>query len=189
MAGTSDLHKGVVIQFKNDFFIVTEAFFVSPGKGSAFTRVKMKSLTNGKNVEQTYKSNETVDIVEVQNQRFQYLYKSGDKYAFMNQTTYETIEIGADILGDSAKFLLESMEVRAVLFQENVVAVELPVKMKYKVTDAPPAVKGDTASSGRLMKDLTLENGLVVRGPIFIKPGEMVLINTETGEYCERVND
>ncbi len=189
MLDTTYVRKGVVIRHNGDFFVVTEAKFVSPGKGSAFVRVKMRSLTTSKNIEQTYKSGEAVDVVEVENRRVQYLYQSGSMYSFMDNESYETIELGDDIVGDSGKYLLEGMEVRAVMFNGNVVSIEIPVKVKYKVVDAPPAVKGDTTSSGRLMKDVTLENGLIIRAPIFIKPDDVVLVNTEDGEYCERVNE
>ncbi|MFA6537286.1 MAG: elongation factor P [Patescibacteria group bacterium] len=189
MLDTTYVRKGVVIRHNGDFFVVTEAKFVSPGKGSAFVRVKMRSLTIGKNIEQTYKSGEAVDVVEVENRRIQFLYKNGHKYSFMDNESYETIELGEDIVGDSGKYLLEGMEVRSVVFNEIVVSIEIPVKVKYKVTEAPPAVKGDTTSSGRLMKDIVLENGLTVRAPIFIRPGDVILINTDDGEYCERVNE
>lgn len=188
MASTSEIKKGVVIKHQNNLYIVTKAEFVNPGKGSAFTRTKMKSLTTGKTIEVTYKSGESVDIVEVQNKKMQFLYQSGDKYVFMEQDTYETIELHKDILGDDAKFLKEGLEVYAVLYNDNVVAVQLPPKVQYKVKEAPPAVKGDTATSGRLMKDIVLENDLKIRAPIFIKEGETVLVNTEDGTYCERIN-
>ena len=189
MATTSDLRKGAIIRHQNDLYIVTGTEFVNPGKGAAFTRTKMKSITTGKSIENTYKSGESVDIVEVQNQRMQYLYKNNNLYSFMDQDTYETHDVSEDVLGDSAKYLKEEMIVRAMLFEDRVVAIELPAKVQYKVKDAPPAVKGDTASGSRLMKDITLENGLVVRAPIFIKEGETILVNTETGEYCERINE
>jgi len=189
MADTSDVRKGVVIRFKDDLWVVTEANFVNPGKGSAFVRVKMKSVTMGKNVEQTYKSGEAVDVVDVENKKIQFLYKQMDKFAFMDQESYETYELSADLVGDDGKYLLDGMMVHAVMFNGNVVAINLPPKIKYTVTDAPPAVKGDTASSGRLMKDVTVANGLLVRAPIFIKPGDTILVSTDTGEYCERVNE
>ena len=188
MASTSELRKGVVVKHQNGLFLVTKTEFVNPGKGSAFTRVKMKGLTSAKSVEITYKSSESVDIVDVQNKKMQFLYKSGDKYSFMEQDTYETYELSKDVLGDDAQFLKEGLEVYAVIYNNNVVAMQLPPKVQYKVSEAPPAVKGDTATSGRMMKDIILENGLKIRAPIFIKPGEIVLVNTEDGSYCERIN-
>jgi elongation factor P len=188
MASTSEIRKGVVIKHQNNLYLVTKAEFVNPGKGSAFTRTRMKSLTTNKTVEITYKSSESVDIVEVQNKKMQFLYKSGDKYAFMEQDTYEIYELSADVLGDDAQYLKEGLDVFGVLYNNAVVAVALPPKVQYKVKEAPPAVKGDTATSGRMMKDIILENGLKVKAPIFIKDGETVLINTEDGSYCERIN-
>ena len=189
MSSTSDISKGVVIRHQNDLWLVTFAKFVSPGKGSAFTRVRMKSITSGKSLEVTYKSSETVDIVDVQYQRLQYLYHTGNFYSFMNNDTFENYELSAEDLGDDAKFLKEGMEVKGVLFEDRVVAVTLPAKIQYKVVEAPPAVKGDTASSGRLMKDIKLENGLVIKAPIFIRENDTILVNTEDGEYCERINE
>jgi elongation factor P len=187
MATTSDLRKGAVIRHQNDLYVVKDTNFVNPGKGAAFTRTKMKSLTTGKSIEITYKSGENVDIVDVAHQKVQYLYKNGEQYSFMNQETYEMFEMTTDDLGDEAKYLKEGMEVDAISYNENVVAVELPRKIQYKVVEAPPAVKGDTAS-GKVMKDIVLENGLEMRAPMFIREGDEILVNTQTGEYCERVN-
>lgn len=188
MATTSDLAKGVIIRHQNDLYVAKKIEFVSPGKGSAFSRVSMKSITTGKTIEMTYKSGENVDIVEVERQRMQYLYKTGSKFSFMNQTNYEIYEVDAEVLGDDAKFLKEGLEVMTISHEQTIVAVELPKKIQYKTIEAPEVVKGDTAS-GRIMKDVKLENGLMARAPAFIRPGDVLLINTETGEYCERVNE
>ncbi len=188
MASISDVKKGCFIKHQNDLFLITESRFTNPGKGSPFVTAKMKSITKGKSIEMTYKPVDDVEIVSVQNQKLQYLYKGDAFYSFMNSDTYETYELESDILGDDGKYLKEGMEVYGSMYQDRVVAITLPPKVQYKVVDAPPAVKGDTASSGRLLKEVTLENGLVVKAPIFIKPGETIMINTENGDYCERVN-
>lgn len=188
MSTTSDLAKGAIIRHQNDLYVARKIEFVSPGKGSAFSRVSMKSITTGKTIEVTYKSGETVDIVDVERRRMQYCYKTGSKFSFMNQESFEIFDVDGEILGDDAKFLKDGLEVMAILQAGSVVAVELPKKVQYKAVEAPEVVKGDTAS-GRIMKDVTLENGLPVRAPAFIRPGDILLINTETGEYCERVNE
>ena len=187
MASTSDLKRGSVLRHQNDMWVIGDTKFVNPGKGAAFTRAKIKSLTSGKTIEVTYKSGENIDIVEVEHKTIQFLYQAGSFYTFMDQTTYENYEIDADTLGEDAKYLKDGLDVHAVMFEDRVVAVQLPPKIQYKVADAPPAVKGDTAT-GRVMKDVTLENGLVVRAPMFINNGETLLISTENGEYCERIN-
>lgn len=187
MASTSDLKRGAVLRHQNDMWVIGDTKFVNPGKGAAFTRAKLKSLTTGKTVEVTYKSGESVDIIEVEHKTIQFLYHSGAFYTFMNQETYENYDVDADTLGEDAKYLKDGLDVHAVMFEDRIVAVQLPPKVQYKVADAPPAVKGDTAT-GRVLKDVTLENGLVVRAPMFINPGETILVSTETGEYCERIN-
>jgi len=185
MGDTTDIRKGAIIRHNNDLFVVTFCQFVNPGKGAAFTKTKLKSITSGKGTEITYKSGETVDVVQVQRQNMQYLYKSGDMYSFMNQSTYETVDVAGDVMGDDAHYLKEGLEVIAILFEERVVAIELPKKVTYKVTTAPPAVKGDTAG-GNVTKEVILDNGLKVQAPIFIKEGEHIIVNTETGEYGGR---
>lgn len=182
---TSDIRKGVVIRHQNNLYVVVEFQHVNPGKGAAFTRTRMKDLASGKVIEITYKSGENVDIVSVQFQTMQYLYKTGDNFAFMNMSTYEQIEMNGDLIGEEGKYLKEGLEVVIGMYEERPVSIELPKKVKYKVVEAPPAVKGDTAS-GNVTKEVTLDNGLKIQAPIFIKEGEEVLVNTETGEYSAR---
>ena len=189
MASMSEIRKGVVIKHQGDLFLVTSFRFTNPGKGSPFTTAKLKSITREKTVEMTYKAVDNIDIVEVQNQKLQYLYKTGNVYSFMDNSTYEIHELNESVLGDDVKYLKEGMEVHGIIYEESIVAINLPPKIQYKVVDAPPAVKGDTASSGRLMKDVTLENGLIVRAPIFIRPDDILLISTDDASYCERINE
>lgn len=188
MGDTTDIKKGAVIEHEGDLYIVTEFQFVNPGKGSAFTKTKMKSIATGKSIEITYKSGESVNTVQVQRQNMQYLYKNGDFYSFMNQATYETADVSADLLGDDAKYLKEGIEVIAMLHDDGVIGIELPKKIQYRVVDSPPAVKGDS-SGGNVTKEAIMENGLKVNVPIFIKEGEEILVNTETGEYGGRATE
>ncbi|PIR73916.1 MAG: elongation factor P [Candidatus Magasanikbacteria bacterium CG10_big_fil_rev_8_21_14_0_10_47_10] len=185
MGDTTQIKKGAVIRHNNDLFVVKDFQFVNPGKGAAFTKTKMKSISSGKGIEMTYKSGESVDVVQVQRQNMQYLYQSGDMYSFMNQATYETVDVSHDILGDDVKYLKEGLEVMAIMHEGNVVAIDLPKKIEYTVKTAPPAVKGDTAS-GNVTKEVICDNGLIVYAPIFIKEGEVILVNTETGDYGGR---
>lgn len=188
MGDTTDIKKGAVIRHQNNLYVVTECQFVNPGKGSAFTKTKLKGISTNKGMEITYKSGEAVDTVQVQRQNMQYLYKNGDFYSFMNQTSYETADVSADILGDDAKYLKEGLEVITLTHEGAVVAIELPKKIQYTVTQAPPAVKGDSAG-GNVTKEAVMENGLKVNVPIFIKDGEDILVNTETGDYGGRVSE
>lgn len=185
MASTSDIRKGVVIRHNNDLYAVVEFQHVNPGKGAAFTRTRMKHLGMGKVIEITYKSGETVDIVSVEFQTMQYLYQTGSNYAFMNKNTYEQIEMNGDLIGDDAKYLKEGIDVIIGMYEGMPVSIQLPKKIQYKVVEAPPAVKGDSAA-GNVTKEIVLDNGLHIQAPIFIKEGEEILVNTETGEYSAR---
>jgi elongation factor P len=188
MGDTTDIRKGAVIRRGNELFVVTTFQFVNPGKGAAFTKTKMKSISSGKTIEITYKSGESIDTVQVQKQNLQYLYKSGEFYSFMNQDTYETLDVGGNVLGEDAKYLRDGLDVIAVMHEGAVVAIDLPKKVSYKVVIAPPAVKGDSAS-GNVTKEVELANGLKVFAPIFIKEGESIVVNTEKGEYGGRDSD
>ena len=185
MASTNEIRKGVVIRHQNDLFVVVDAQHINPGKGAAFVRVRMKSLGVGKVIEMTYKTSETVEIVDVNFENMQYLYKTGDNYAFMNMTTFEQIEMSGDLVGEDGKYLKEGLDVIVGLYEERPVSIQIPKKIQYKVVEAPPAVRGDSAS-GNVTKEIKLDNGLIVYAPIFIKEGEEILVNTETGEYSAR---
>lgn len=185
MGSTQEIRKGAVIKHNSDLFVVVDAQHINPGKGAAFVRARMKNLANGKVLENTYKVGESVDIVSVNFQTMQYLYKSGERFAFMNMSNYEQIEMDSDLVGDDAKYLKEGVECVIGLYEERPVAIQLPKKIQYKVVEAPPAVRGDSAS-GNVTKEITLDNGLKIQAPIFIKEGEEILVNTETGEYSAR---
>lgn len=185
MASTSEIRKGVVIKHQNDLYVVVDFQHINPGKGAAFVRTRMKSLASGKVIEITYKTVESVDIVQVQFQSMQYLYKSGERYAFMNMSNYEQIEMDGDLVGEDGKYLKEGVECVIGLYEERPVSIQLPKKIVYKVVEAPPAVRGDSAA-GNVTKEITLDNGLKIQAPIFIKESEEILVNTETGEYSAR---
>lgn len=188
MGDTTDIRKGAIIRHQNDLYVVTAAQFVNPGKGSAFTKTKLKSLTSGKGMEITYKSGESVDTVSVEHTDMQYLYKSGGMYSFMNQNTYETVDVSEETIGEDARYLKDGLAVMMIMHEGRAVAMELPKKVSYTVAEAPPAVKGDSAG-GNVTKEIVLHNGLHIQAPIFIKEGEEILVNTETGEYGGRVSE
>jgi len=187
MASTSDVRKGVVIRHQGNLYVVNDFMHVNPGKGSAFVRTKMKNLSDGRGVEITYKTAENIDIVSVSHQNMQYLYKDGDKYSFMDLETYEQVELDEDLVGDDGKYLKEGLKVVVGIYEGNPVSIQLAKKIQYTVAEAPPAVRGDSAS-GNVTKDITLDNGLIIKAPIFIKEGDEILVNIETGDYTERVN-
>ena len=185
MASTSEVRKGVVIRHQNDLYVVVEFQHINPGKGAAFVRTRMKSLASGKVIEITYKTSESVDIVQVNFQTMQYLYKTGANFAFMNMSNYEQIEMNGDLVGEDAKYLKEGIECIIGLYEEMPVSIQLPKKVQYKVVEAPDAVRGDSAA-GNVTKEVMLDNGLHINVPIFIKQGEEILVNTETGDYSTR---
>lgn len=185
MASTSDVRKGVVIRHNGELYAVVEFQHINPGKGAAFVRTRMKHLGTGKVLEITYKTSESVDIVSVQFQTMQYLYQSGENFAFMSSSNYEQIEMNGDLIGDDSKYLKEGLEVIIGTYEGIPVSIQLPKKVQYKVVEAPPAVKGDSAA-GNVTKEIVLDNGLKIQAPIFIKEGEEILVNTETGEYSAR---
>ncbi|MFH1286182.1 MAG: elongation factor P [Candidatus Magasanikbacteria bacterium] len=188
MGETTDIKKGAVIRHSGGLYVVTTFQFVNPGKGCAFTKTKMKSISSGKTIEITYKTGENIDTVQVTKQTMQFLYKTGDKYSFMDKESYETLEVNDDVIGDDGKYLKDGLDVIASLHEGTIVAIELPKKIKYTVKTAPPAVRGDTAS-GNVTKEIILDNDLVLYAPIFIKEGDEILVNPEKGEYSGRVSE
>ena len=185
MGSVNDIGKESILSIDGEINLVTDFQHVNPGKGAAFVRTKMRNIRTGKTMDRTFKSNESVDFVQVERRKLQYLYASGEMYAFMDNSSYEQMEINESLLGDKKNYLKEGMEVMVVSHKGTPLSVELPHKVAYKVIEAPPGVKGDTAS-GNVTKEVTLENNLKVQAPLFIKEGEEIIINTETGEYVER---
>ncbi|MFH1631964.1 MAG: elongation factor P [bacterium] len=187
MPSPNEIKKGTVINRNGELWVVVGFQRVSPGKGSSFVRTKMKSLSTGKVVEENLKASEQIEFAQVMNKKMQYIFSDGSTHTFMDAMTYEQVAIGADIIGDDAKYLKEGLDVTVVTHNDVPIALDLPTKIEYTVTQTEPAVKGDTVS-GNVTKDAELDNGLQVRVPIFIKQGDTIRINTESGEYVERVS-
>lgn len=182
---TSDLKKGLAIRYNNDTFVVVSCEFVNPGKGSAFVRVKMKNAKSLKVSEVTFKSGEAIEEANMEYRRCQYMYNDGSEYNFMDNQSFEQFGMAADIVGDQGKFLMDSGELVIVFVDNRPISLQLPPKMEFLVTEAPPGEKGDTATGGT--KQVTIETGAKVSAPLFIKEGDRIRVNTETGEYVERV--
>ena len=161
---------------------------MSPGKGSSFVRTKMKNVQTGKVVEVSFKSGETVEFADVNYLKMQYLFSDATAHTFMNTQTYEQVEVPVDNVGEASMYLKEGLETTVVMHAGNPLTIDLPQKVEYTVATAPPAVKGDTAS-GNVTKEAVMHNGLKVQVPIFIKVGDRILVNTDTGAYSERVNN
>ena len=184
MPDTSDISKDVVMKFKNDLYVVTEFQHVNPGKGAAFTRVKMRSIGSGKSLENTFKSGEKVDIVDVERRSMQYLFSDPNGATFMDSTTYDQVLVPKAMFDGKEGYLKEGVEAMVIMYEGTAVAMQLPRKITFTVTEAQDAVRGDT--SGNVTKDVKVETGIIVKVPMFIKQGEKIIINTDTGAYVER---
>ena len=184
-AGAID--KGMFLLIKDDPHLVVEREFVNPGKGSAFVRLKLKNLITGQVLKPVMKSQDNVEEVTVIEKPCQYLYVDGDAYHFMDNESYEQFTVPLEGFEDKQNFMIEGETYKVVLWEEKPIDVKLPTKIVYTVTEASEGVKGDTVT--KTTKPVKIETGLVVRVPLFIKEGERIMVNTETKEYVERVNN
>jgi len=187
MASPNDIKKSTVVNLDGTLWIVVDFQRVSPGKGSSFVRTRLRNLKTGKVQEQAFKSAESLTFADVTYRKMQFLFGDTNSYTFMDNETYEQLAMNKDQVGDEAKYLKEGLEVTIVTHGELPLAVQIPKKIEYTIVSADPAVKGDTAS-GNVLKEATLDNGLVTRVPIFIKQGDRIVVNTDEGTYVERVS-
>jgi elongation factor P len=163
MSSTTDLKQGLTILHKGNPWLIAVAQFVNPGKGSAFTRAKLRQLKTGQVVEHTFKSGEAVELVDVVRTKCQYLYNDGENYNFMDNETYEQFALDKESIGDATKYLVENTECYAMYIDSIPVSIQVPPKMTFKVISAPPGYKGDTATGGS--KDATIETGATIKVP------------------------
>jgi len=184
MIKAGSISKGMFILYKNEPHLIAEREFVNPGKGSAFVRVKLKNLKSGLVIKQTIKSGESVEDIDVIIRNVQYLFADKDNYHFMDSETYEQSTIQIEGLEDKKDFLKEGSNLQIAMWENEPVDIILPFKMSFEVTEAEDGLKGDTVSGAT--KTITIETGLNVKVPLFIKKGDKILINTETKEYVER---
>ncbi len=180
-----NLKKGDFVRYQGDIWQVQKAEFYSPGKGSALMRSRMKSVSSGKNIEYTYKSQEMVDTVDVASIELQYLYKDSENLYFMDERTYNQYTVPLSIVGDVANFLKEGTKHFVYIHDDKPLSVRPPASVKLKVIETEDAVKGDTVSGAK--KSAKLETGVTIMVPLFVKTGDLITVNPETGEYGERV--
>lgn len=185
--GNTDLKKNTLFQLDGEPFRVVEYNQKVVGRGGSIVNVKIKSLLDGKVLNKTFKGNESIEPADVSNQTVQYLYNDASTFYFMNGDTFEQFEISADIISDGAGYLKEGDNVIAQSFDGRVINVELPKNVYLEVTYTENVVKGDTTSS--VLKDATLETGITVKVPAFIKQGDVISVDTESGAYRERKKD
>ncbi|MBC7708038.1 elongation factor P [Polaromonas sp.] len=183
----TELKKGTLFQWEGEPFRVVDYNQKVMGRGGSIVNVRIKSLLDGKVLEKTFKGNEQLDRADVSNQNVQYLYTDGSKFYFMNEDSFEQFEIAADLLGDGAGYLKEGDKVSLQFFNNIAINVELPKNVPLRVTYTEDAVKGDTSSS--ITKEATLETGITIKVPAFIKQGDILSVDTATGAYRERVKE
>jgi elongation factor P len=188
MASTSDIRNGLCIKYNNDIYKIIEFLHVKPGKGPAFVRTKLKSLTNGKVLDNTFSAGHKIDEVRVETHTFQYLYAEGNQFHFMNNESFEQITLDKNVL-DAPDLLKEGTNVMIQINAETdaPLSVDMPASIVLEVTYAEPGVKGNTATNAT--KPATVETGASVNVPLFINEGDKIKIDTATGNYMERVKE
>jgi len=186
MIKAGSIEKGSCLLMKNAPFLVVEREFVNPGKGSAFVRLKLKSLTTGQTLQETIKTNENVEEAAVADRKAQYMYSDDSDYHFMDADNYEQFAVPREGLDDKQYYLQEGHTYYVTQWESKFIDIKIPYKIVLEVTEASEGLKGDTVSGAT--KTVVLETGLSIRVPLFIKQGEKVMINTESNEYVERVN-
>ncbi len=183
----TNLKKGVLFQMDGIPYRVVDYNQKVMGRGGSIVNVRIKSVLDGKVLDKTFKGNETVDSASVTNQTAQYLYSDGATFYFMNPESFEQFELSSDMVGDGAGYMKEGDEIQLQFFDGRVINVELPKNVPLLVTYTEDAVKGDT--SGAIQKDATLETGITIKVPAFIKQGDLISVDTATGAYRERVKE
>lgn len=188
MASTADIRNGLCIKFNHDIYKIVEFLHVKPGKGPAFVRTKLKSLTSDKVLDNTFSAGHKIDVIRVETHTFQFLYAEGNEYHFMNAETFEQISLNKDVL-DAPELLKEGTNVMIQINTETdlPLSVDMPASIILEVTYAEPGVKGNTATNAT--KPATVETGATVNVPLFINEGDKIKIDTATGAYMERVKE
>ena len=187
MYTAADLRKGLKIAIDNEPYIVAAFDFSKPGKGQALYRTKLRSMITGLTIDRTFREGDTFEPASLEERDMQYLYREGDHYTFMDNQTFEQIIINEDGLGDAKNFLKENLNVKVLLFREKAIGVELPNFVNLRVVKTEAWVKGDTSKAD--YKPATVESGYELRVPPFVVEGELITIDTRTGEYSTRVKE
>jgi elongation factor P len=182
--GANDLRKRVKLLIDNQPHVIIDADFVKPGKGQAFTKIKVKNYITGKQYDRTYKSTETAESCDVATSTMNYLYNDSANWSFMDMESYEQIEVPKESMDGTEKWLLDNTPCEVTVWEGKVLEVVPPPHMNLKIIEAPPGIRGDT--SGSVTRPATLETGVEIQIPLFINEGETIKVDTRTGEYLER---
>ena len=184
MIDINDIKNGMTVIVEGNLYQIVDFLHVKPGKGAAFMKTKLKNLRTGGTIEKTFNTNIKIEKANISKKTMQYLYNTSDMYYFMDMNTYEQVELSEKQIENEKKYLKENLEVELVYFESELIGLNLPEKVEYKVTYTTDAVKGNTSTNA--LKDATLENGLEVKVPLFSCEGDVVVISTKDGKYVSR---
>ncbi|MEA3216453.1 MAG: elongation factor [Acidimicrobiia bacterium] len=184
MITTNDLKNGMTLDLDEGLFNVVEFQHVKPGKGGAFVRTTLKNARTGQVIDRTFRAGEKVNRATLNKREMQFLYRDADDCVFMDNSSYEQLNVGPSALGSAAGYLVENMTAILVMFEDEIVDVELPASVELAVAETEPGVQGDRVSGAR--KPATLETGRVIQVPLFVNPGDRVKVDTRSGEYLTR---
>ena len=181
---TNSFRQGMMIKWEDSIWEILDCQHHKMGRGGAIVRTKLRNIYSGSIIETSFRAGERFERVVFDERKAQFIYKEGDNYVFMDMESYDQIYVPKSVLGDKALYLSDNLEVSLELYEGNIVGIELPNTVSLKVVDTPPGCKGDTVSGGG--KPATLETGLTITVPMFVEVGDVVLVDTRTGEYLER---
>ena len=184
MSSANDLRKGMAINYKGDIAVVLETQHRTPGNLRAFVQATLRSIKSGKASDVRFSSTEKIDVVPMMTRKMDFSYKDGDDFVFSDPATYEQTTLPPELVGDAKNYLVENATVTVTFVEDKAVSIELPPSVTLMVADAPEGIRGD--SSSNVQKPITLETGITVQAPLFIKTGEKIKVDTRTGKYMER---
>ena len=182
---TNDLKNGMTLDLPDGLFQIVEFQHVKPGKGGAFVRTKLKNVRTGQVLERTYRADEKLEQAVVDKREMQLLYREGDQYVFMDNTTYDQLHVDGTALGDAVKYVKDGDSAVLQMYKDEIVGVDLPAAVELEVTQTDPGLQGDRSSAGR--KPATVETGITVQVPLFVNTGDRIKVDTRSGEYLTRV--
>jgi len=184
MATANDIRRGMAINYNGDVAVVLDAQHRTPGNLRAFVQATIRSIRTGKSSDIRFSSTEKIEVVPLQTRRMEFSYKDGEDFVFTDPESYESVNLSPELIGDAKNYLVENQSVQVTFVEEKAVEVELPSSVILQVKDAPEGVRGDSANN--VQKAITMETGITVQAPLFIKTGEKIKIDTRTGKYMER---
>src|SRR5258705_8279175 len=184
MATANDIRRGMAINYNGDIAVVLDTQHRTPGNLRAFVQVTIRSIRSGKSSDIRFSSTERIEVIPMMTRKMDFSYKDGDDYVFSDPDTYETVTLSPEIVGEAKNYLVENGPVTVTFVEDKAVTIELPSSVVLTVTDAPEGIRGDSANN--VQKTVTMETGITVQAPLFIKTGEKIKIDTRTGKYMER---